>query len=369
MIYYTLFVIIVIACFFEFIISWGKDVLTIKEKSLLFISFLFVFFVLVAFSGMRSNVGYDYGSYRELYYGFSNVELSNVRLEPFFQFLMSFLHSLDAKFEIFVFIVAIMSVSIKLFTISSVSKYVFLSVLLYFSQDYLARDMGNIRQGLAIAFCALSFLYNAREKTYLFYIYLLIATICHYTAIIFLLVRVERFFRNRISREFIIFTVLVSIFLGQLISFANLEIIAKFLDINYLNVKLSDYANKPVYLSEIGLTAGSVQRLLVFSVFLFLERQLKDSGYYYELRSVAWIGLLVYFLFNNFEILAVRGGVYFRFFDVFIYPLIISAFFGFRERFLLLILVVMYAFQGFSREIHRNEVFLPYTYIGIQEVL
>lgn len=361
MIYYLIFLFLAALSVFEYRVK--SSGITKTQSAVKVINSCAVFFIvlLISFSGFRYYVGYDYQSYRDIYNGFSGYDILNFDLAFVFQIIIKFCKSLGFGFYGFIFITALLSISLKFLVIKRLSPFLFLSICLFFSQEYLARDFSNIRQGLAIAFIALSVLFFLEKKFFYCSLFFFLGFLSHATAIIFILFYFISFLNFKPSRLFLIISVFFSLFIGQyILNEGNLIRILSMINVGYISQKLADYSSRAEYSSEIGLSFGAIQRIFIFTLFVYFEKSLSHIRGYYQIRIISWIGLLVFFLFNSFEIIAARGSYYFRFFDVIIYAYLPLALKGNKFKFALFLLVLLYSFQGLYREINRSSVFTPY---------
>jgi hypothetical protein len=322
---------------------------------------IYGFFIvyLILFAGFRPGVGYDFDSYLLIFNNFSILSFAVGNIELGFLSLMFLSKELSDDFNIFLLLVATISIIVKFQVIKKYSPYLFISVLLYFTQEFLARDFGNIRQGLAIAFTAYSVQYAYERELFKFLILLFIATLFHTTAIVFIII----YFVHgvKLSHIFIFISIFLAFVFGQILDTNNIVYILSLINNEYILTKLSDYTSQTDYSSALGITPGLFQRILIFSIFVLYERVfIKQTVYYYLIRNISFIGILFFLFFNSFEIVAARGSYYFRFFDVIIIAFIVNMIKDINYKIIATILIILYSFQGIYRELSRHGVYFPY---------
>lgn len=187
MAYYSIFIILSFFTFLDFS----------KDKNLKYIKFILVFLVFLVlslFAGLRSEyVGADYFNYiRILEYApsldniFDFQSFLLVHTEPFYYLLNVLIKTFfDSYYPIFL-LTALLAVGINSYNYNKYSKFVILSLLIYFSHLFLYKEMIQIRAGLASAILLFSIqsLYK-REKLKYFGV-VIVASGFHAGALIFL---------------------------------------------------------------------------------------------------------------------------------------------------------------------------------------
>lgn len=355
MIYYYTFLAVSILAILE--------ILRIKiiHPKILYFS-LMMFLILLA--GFRPGVGYDYESYELVYDNFTLLSYISEKMEWGFLSLVYIFKELNiTDFNTFLLFIAFISITIKFHVIKKYSPYIFISALLYFTQEFLARDFSNIRQGVSIAITAYSITYVHNRNFVKFILLIIIASLFHTTALVFTVI----YFINdiRFSKVFIFTTLFFTLFVGQILDTSKITSLLSMLNIEYVLDKLNDYTARNDYSSELGITPGLIQRIVIFSVFVIFEKVLiKQTEYYYLIRNISFIGLLIFLFFNSFEIIAARGSYYFRFFDVIIIAFLINMIKDINYKIIATILILLYAFQAMFRELNRHGVFFPYDFLN-----
>jgi hypothetical protein len=313
----------------------------------------YVIFLLILFSGTRFFVGYDYEAYVDIYNGYAYDN------EIGFEILVYLLHMFGSGSGGLFFVVALLSVAIKSYSISKLSPYFFLSLCLYFSQDFLARDFGNMRQGLAISFSFFSFLLYIKNKNLLSIAFAVLSFLFHYSAFVYILWLL--YDRIRFGNVSMVFWLVVALIAGQVMDASSVNYLLAYVHNDYIFKKISDYSARPEYSSSLGITPGLVVRIFIFMVLVYYERVFKYRVLFYEcLKSATFFGLFVFLIFNSFEIIAVRLSLYFRILDVVTLSIILAMVRDKYQRLLIYCFIVLYAFQGLYRELTRHGVYFAY---------
>lgn len=314
---------------------------------------------LILFVGFRPGIGYDYQQYEFLYGVPSFAHRALLGIEPGFNFLISQSKYFGISFQHFLVLVAIISLSIKISVLYNYSPYFFLSLLLYFVQEMLARDMSNIRQGLAIAV----FFYLAMNFYRISWVKIVIlsflAVMFHFTALIGLVgLLVCRF---TYSTKLLLCCILLSGFVSTFLTAEKVELIAGMIGWEYLITKVNDYSMRSEYSSALGVTPGLILRILIVSTFVCVSSSWFSKRDYNLLRNLSVFGLCWFLAFNQFEVIAVRGSLYFRILDTVIIPSIMYAVIP-KQRVIVYFFVLVYALQGLIRELFRHGVYFPYNF-------
>lgn len=152
-----------------------------NRKSLKFLYFISAF-SLILIAGLRYGLETDYWHY---YYIFTG-ELKVGTQEPAFSLLIWLVRLITSNYNIFLLIVALISLGIKC-KIFSEYKYYFLILLLYFLRFYVLLELNAIRQGISTAFVLLAVIYFLKADNKRFVIYTIIGTMFHASAILLLI--------------------------------------------------------------------------------------------------------------------------------------------------------------------------------------
>lgn len=316
-------------------------------------TFLLLLFVFLA--SIRFESGADYTSYEEIFESTSE-QFRPWLIEPLFSTLSFIIGIFSKNFNFFLFIIALISITLKFRFINKYSPYIILSTLIYFCGNYLSQDLGQIRQGLAIAFT-----FSALDK-YLennkkgFYLFTITASLIHYSAMIFILVPlIDKIHFNlliKISTWVIAF--LISFFFHPLNNVLfNLQ---NYILDPYLSTKFT-YLSVNEYNQQVDFGMGMIFRLfllIISSMTIEKNKSAIPEKYYKQSLTIInlyYFGGLIYFL-TGIGIYAGRLSIYFTLIEVILIPLTLKIT---RDKLLKFILLFVYII--FSITIIKSLVF------------
>jgi len=334
MIYFLIFLLLVGFSFFELYYKDDKNV-----EILIIYSFFGLF--LIFFAGFRQ-IGFDYDNYHLI---FDTVNLSNYvenTIEFGFAFLIQLFHLFSLPFNVFLFFIAILSIGIKLDFIARFSPYYFLSLILYFTVNFLLSDMGQIRHGLAMAIVLLSFrdIFNKNKKG--FFLKVFIAYLFHSSAII---VFPAYFIAN--IKKITIWHVLVPIALALPFVFIDIKGLLTQIVLYapaQIQSKVAYYTTSDEFGEKLGFNLTSVFRLIIIAgMFIYYKEGSKTTKYYREIFLLYIYGTILFFLFNSIAEMALRFSNYFKLLEFIILPILVSSCKTLFEKHLIFIIIVLYS--------------------------
>lgn len=174
----TYYLIMYLFSLFIFVFSFDMHTVSINNSIL---ALLFSFFI-IFICGSRYGIGTDYWNYYRIYnggYGYERVEWGFKSLVKF-SWLIS-----PNNFSFFIFLVAFLSILVKCIYFSKL-KNPFFAVLVYMCLYYFPLDFNVIRQGFASSFIYFAVEKGKKKNLLGYLVFLGIAFLFHYTAIIFL---------------------------------------------------------------------------------------------------------------------------------------------------------------------------------------
>jgi hypothetical protein len=293
---------------------------------------------LIIFVGFKKIGGTDFLSYRSLFNGTGGF--SSEDIEPLFVSLILLVHLLGKGFYFFYFMIATINLSIKITIFKKMLPFVFPALLVYLSGLFFERDNDGIRQGLSIAFCYLSIPYLLNNKKMLFFMLTAIASLIHYSSIIFFF----SIFLNkiRISDRMLLAIVLIA-FIFPFTGLSLTNYLIAFLPESSTATKIDIYANSD-FSSLIGINIGLVFRLLLLCLFLYYHQSLKiKSELYYFLRNGFSFAIILSLLFYDFGIIAHRLPYAYREFQIMIVPFFLTITSNKNNQFILLTIFYLYS--------------------------
>ena len=318
MIYLFIFSLIFIFIFFEVNLNYKK-----KFKAEYYIFFFFIVFLLIVTAGIRT-VGFDYENYSEIY---NIVRISNYfenGIEYGFAFIISVFNIIDLPFFSFTIFVALISISLKSFFFNKYSPYPFISLLIYFSITFLISDMGQMRNGLALAIALWAFddLFEERKKLFFFKIFC--AFLIHSSAIIvfpaYFLLKKKNFkpLNMAIVLMFLFYFVFndvkdIILFVAEKVNFSQLQ------------SRVALYVLGGDDIAPLGLNLSLFLRIFVFLIMLYFYDIGKERYKNYEyLLRLYFYGICLYMIFNSVNEFAFRFSNYFKILECIILPMFVS---------------------------------------------
>lgn len=159
-----------------------KSVNSKTRKYLLIVAFITMTFV----SGLRDNVGTDYGMYKAFFINSQNLEIFTITLEPLFTITAKITHSLfgNQYFTMFLTFSIVIHYYIFKNAISYSERNYYLTIFLFFAFGFFFSSMNIIRQWVAIVLtieAAKNFINDEKVKGIIYYIF---AILNHYSAIL-----------------------------------------------------------------------------------------------------------------------------------------------------------------------------------------
>lgn len=288
---------------------------------------LFVIFFIV-FASIRKDTGPDYGSYKQLWAETFETDTYDKGTEPVYYYLVYFLKFiLGVPFQSLLLVFALISITLKYYTIVKYSPYVFLSLLIYYNISFLNQDFGQIRQGLATGITTFSIAFIIDKKPLKFLLLLLLATGIHYTAFIFLLL-------YPLANMRVSFFVMVFIWIGAFLFsnfFLGFETFLSYVGgklFPEINAKAFIYLTEEIYSKRLGFTPGMVLRFVnLFIIYQAIKPviEVKERNVSRLLVNAYFIGGILFFVFNFNAIFATRFSFYFNCMDMLALPLGVQA--------------------------------------------
>ncbi|SHG59770.1 EpsG family protein [Flavobacterium johnsoniae] len=319
---------------------------------------------LIFFAGLRT-LSPDIEIYKSM---FDEVEAGNLDswmiqfTEPGYVFLLRILSPLT--FQISLVIIATIGVLLKVNFFLKYSPFVFLSLIIYFTTDFMMKEMGQIRHGIAmgIIFYGYDCLINKKKNFFLFIVVL--ATLFHFSAICVLPLY---FIYNSKKTIFFYFS---SIFL--MLPFVIFDVkgvifrFMSFLPIESFSSKAEAYSGSD-FANRIGFNSTFFLLIVMFSILLFLKYK---TTYKPEIINIFvniyFLGIVYFMVFNSISEFSLRTNVYFRMLDILILPILI---YNFRYRILGLFLLILILLNTFKTLNNRyNDEAISYTYFPYQSI-
>lgn len=358
LIYYLIFILIL---FF----AVTQEKYTVKTRKQFFWSFACV---LILFAGFRGqNVDRDYSGYKSYFdnvasieflftnsdYFFSSVQRS---LEPSITIIMSFVKTIFSHgFPLVILIYAILSVSLKMVAIKRMSDYFLYSLLIYFAGAFLLQDMTQIRIAVASGFLLLSIPHIVDRNIKKFSLFLFLAILFHYSAIIF----IPFYFFNtkKINQGLYISLILASILLAA-IKFNPIEILLNS-NIEFIvqNIKAQIAARTQFQKVNI-FNVIMLFHVFMCITFILLNKKI-DNKYTTILTKIYSFSVIFFYLFSFHPIMAFRTSEVLNIVQIILIPQLISVV---KPKFLGEILVVVISILYLLNQLLVNPILEPYSF-------
>lgn len=234
--------------------------------------------------------------------------------------------------------VAFLSVGIASFNYYRYSRYVFLTLLLFFVHTYLHRDMTQIRAAIAAAI-GLFLVKQISDREHKKVIWTIaLAGAFHMASLSFIFVYLLSFIR--VTRWRATAAVTLGVIFGSVgISFT----IMKFLpNLGYITTKIEGYAASQ-YVDTVHLfDITNVKNLLLSMMMIVFWDRLKERVPYFDTMAIFMLAATFWrTAFSDFGIIAARIATFFGIVEVLLLPAFVLLF---KQKYIITIIIVGYAF-------------------------
>jgi hypothetical protein len=329
-----------------------------KYRILFFYASALIFFILAGFRG--EGVDGDYGGYVGMFKDAKTISfyLDNAKILFVNNYPMVLLISSISKFILhdgfgLLFIVfAFLGVTFKMKAIKELSQFLLLSVLIYFCHFFLLHEMTQIRAGVATGLLLLSIPSIKDRRFFTFLIYVGIAALFHYTALIF----IPFYF---INSDKISVPLYLLILIGPLILFLlhfSVHPIIRLFGDNPLTHRYFVYIDanaKGLYLVHNPFNVLILLHLCLSVFFLWKAKSLANHNpYAIILIKIYVFSAAVFYLFSDLPTFAFRFYEVLTVVEIVLIPSIINVF---RQKSIVVIGIFIYAFGLLSINLlHSN---------------
>lgn len=329
------------------------------SKKMMLPVFWAVIAILIVFVGLRGyEVGFDYLTYKESFEEIGSGTGEDILMEPGYMLLNKLLYPFGS-FTLLLFVMALVTISIKGYFIAEYSEYPFTSLLVYFSIAMLINDMGQIRFGLAISFMMLSFSALIKEHKKTAFLFWLAAMMFHYSS--FLALPVLFVNHYTLTAKQVTACLLFGLCFYLVSINTILTAIASFMP-SHIAGKIHFYTfYADTYGQSLGINISLFLRLFILGLFFYykdsLAEEMKDIN---SLFNLYLYGVLIYMIFNSNAEFATRGSAYFKILELVILPAFIKLGKKRSDQLLIWGAVVAYAFYSLSKILFDTEFGEPY---------
>lgn len=341
-----LFVFMILASFLE--VNGGGD--KKNNRFLLWIAGV----GLIVLGGLRHWVGADYPIYKSMYdYWLQIAPMQDVvdkllfresvqEIEPFYILLNKFVYAFGAPFYILTLIIAIIIIGLKMFSYSKNSPYPVFSLLLIFIPVFFTTDSGQMRQGIAMAICYLSYEFIKRRSLWWFLLVVYIAFGFHKSVVVF----VPAYWLATIplNSKKIIILIGLSIIASPLKLYA---LIPNLVDALAPQDVVAGYTGYIDYADQAS-TFMDIMMLMYATFIIIYDKEACRNVWYYEyIRNIVVFGICLYFVFRSNPVFATRLIGMYTTFSAILIPCIASALPGMQRRLVHIYFVIFMVFYYF----------------------
>lgn len=313
-------------------------------------NYMYSFFGMLFFmlSALRpENFDRDYESY---VYIFNNIDDFFGYIEISFYLISKFLRSLNAGYFVLFMVYAFLGVLLKFYTISKISTFPMISLLLYFSYSFLVHDLTQIRINVALGFVLCSIIPYFEKKYILSALLFSLGVFFHYSTFVFLVILFLN--KDNISKKwyfFIPLSYILGLFSLYLYNYFDM------VQFSYIEYKISAYEGE---LSNEKMNIFNSWQLLkiTFAYFLmFRIDYLKQfSSYTVVFMKMYILSILVIPLLHVNPVLSQRLSDIYGISEIFLIPMIL---FLFKQEAISRLLIMFYALAFFILNIYYINIF------------
>jgi hypothetical protein len=286
----------------------------------------FILISLIIISSLKTQ--YDSRDYLNYVYAFKNINSLNFnyKYEPTFIMIINLIKTFSNNPVILFIIYSIIGVGLKFKAIFEYSNFILGSIIVYISNFFILHEFTQIRVGVASAFILLSYKYLINKKYYKYIIFILVAFIFHYTAILFLPILFLNIKSINKSNWFLIlfFSFILVLngftfsYLIKYFSFGPLLLIFNFHE-SQNNIILVNYVN---IFNVIFIVRIFIALYLLYNIdFIY-----KINPYSILYIKIYIIGLTSFLLFSDITALSFRISDLFFVVEIFLFPMLIYLF-------------------------------------------
>lgn len=352
--YFLIFIILILLILFE---------QSNRRNELRVISLVIVFILLVIQDGLRWETGTDWNPY---YRFFTNPNKDNYLFEVGFIEFAKLSYFLSKEYTLFLFLQSIIVNSLIISTLYKFSNYPILSIFIYYC--LYTPSMGMSRQFLAIAICIYSIRYLQPLKVIKFILLIIIASLFHKSAYIFLLlIFLRKEYNIKIYISLSIVAIVISVSgLIRLIPSELILILEGGEEGHLTHYFESGYGQNSTSLFNI--IVSILRRSIFVGIGIWKYNYMKNRIKYFKLFfNIYFISYIIYIVFSGspLQIFVSRLNLYFYFSEALIIPYLLICFKNYSKIIFLLVAIIycgiflIKSFNTYNRPGYDN-IFLPY---------
>ena len=280
--------------------------------------------MLIILAGFRGDgIDKDYQNYKEIFQSLGGK--TNYFIEPGFVVITKLVRLFSGTYSLLFLIFALLSVVIRVYGISKLSNYLFVSLLIYFCNTFIQQEVTQIRAGIASGLFLLSLLPLQKKNNVQFFAIAILAVLFHYTALVLFLVWFLD--TEKVNLKVWVFILPLSyLFLYIGLSPINLY---KFIPIEAIQAKVNTY----ILLQQSGdgktVNVFSTLVLMRFAFIIYLlvniEKLQAINKYAVIMTKIYVIAMAVLIIMSKTAAIALRFSEFFMVVEIVALPLIIDA--------------------------------------------
>lgn len=339
-----------------------------KKQLIEFRAICYVFFVsfLILFSGLRGvGVGTDDLTYYTKFLdvpditywmsGSFSYSFAKVWMEPAYIFVGAVSKTVSSHPIALFFPIALLSISIVSYFYKKISPYYFMSMMLFFSHNYLYRDINQMRSAIA---CAIGLglvltIYHRRKLAS--FALIGVSTSFHMVGITYLLA----LFFGKISnvKKLHMYALVFSFFIS--LSGLVLIFISHITFLGVISTKISGYISTEKFVNSVSLfDVTNIKNVLVFLFCYYFWIPLsKEFSLFRICFTFFTFGVVWRIAFSELGVLAARVATVFTITEVILIPMLVAIF---RQKLLPTIVVILYAFLALYINLFLKDGRHPY---------
>lgn len=337
--------VVIILCFWSFL----------NSKISLFLSFLLIFL----FSGFRYNIGTDYPVYLSFTSGFYDILSENyMNFEPFNVVLILVGRYFNSDYFYFIFISFIICFYFYRGIVKLSDSYFVSFIGFLFFPLFFLESMNIVRQYAAVSLVFFSYHYLFNKKFVIYYLFIFLAVLFHYSAIIMIVLPFLRL--DNYSRFLNLGLVFVSLVLG----FFSILYLSQFTEIGKVSYYLENNSEGYFFFFIVLTLISSIN-------FIFYDRIAKSSSKGNFYLTIYNLGYCAFLFFYQIPVFAGRLSLYFVSILVLIFPLYnklfkqskLVSFCLFLALFTLFFIRLWYGSYLADEGIMKEDPYIPYRWI------
>ena len=311
--------------------------------------------VFISVCGLRINA-VDQCNYQRFYenissstnIGFLKADMhtkSFSRIESFYAVLAYVEKQVCGSFELFIFIYAFISISIKFKAFKRLSPYIFFTLLLYCS-NYYFKDLGQMRNAMNSGIILLSLPYAVNKSFFKYFALIYFAIINHTLGVVALPIYFYKYFATKARLVAMIsLSFFLNFYLGGLKPI--IALLSYSLDMESDRIAGRVISDNKHMIESSYLSVSNILFLFITIYLIYNLNKLRKYSKYSDILIFTFIyGLSGFYLFHDLGILASR------FVDTLcvpilcvLLPIVVKSYSGFN-RYLVIVFIILYSFYS-----------------------